>query len=283
MSDTPDQESAPLNGPDAEEEHNPPTQSQVMEAIVYWLRHWWDSPREKSKAADWVMVALTVLIALAAFWSARIFQRQLTEARNATELSRETLISTQRAYVSVTGLEIRPKLDDNQQKLWAISPVFENTGNTPTKNLRWAGTMRDWDPYLPLSKVKRGHPSAAEDITQVTLNRLSLGPHQVVRDRFEASEPIPNGFIEAIRRREMNVYIHGIVVYDDFVSPKHHVLRYCYVLWNAPVVVNSIGFTYSQCGDGRNCTDEECDDATLRQLGQRLSADAAEKLRQRPN
>jgi len=60
MSDTPGQKSAPLNGPDAEEEHNPPTQSQVMEAIVYWLRHWWDSPREKSKAADCVMVALTL-------------------------------------------------------------------------------------------------------------------------------------------------------------------------------------------------------------------------------
>jgi hypothetical protein len=61
MNDTPNKKSA--------NERNPPTPGEFVDAILHWLRHWWGAPREKSKAADWALAVLTVLIAVAAFWN----------------------------------------------------------------------------------------------------------------------------------------------------------------------------------------------------------------------
>jgi hypothetical protein len=99
MSDTPHNESADLNDNGSKNEGDPPTPSEFLD----WLRRWWDAPREKSKAADWVLVGLTVAIAIAAFWSAWVFQGQLEEAKRTTELTREA----QRPWIKITDVELR--------------------------------------------------------------------------------------------------------------------------------------------------------------------------------
>jgi len=51
--------------------------------VIDWIRVWLTQPnRERSKFTDILLVILTLLVAVAGFWSAFIFQGQLTEARN---------------------------------------------------------------------------------------------------------------------------------------------------------------------------------------------------------
>jgi len=90
------------NNVGGDEEHFP-TPSQLFRITIDWLIHWWDSPHEKSKPADWAMVALTVGIAGAAFWSVCVFQGQLTQARRANELIETQWREQQRPWVGLSG------------------------------------------------------------------------------------------------------------------------------------------------------------------------------------
>jgi hypothetical protein len=82
-------------------QHKPSTSSKVLEATLYWLHHYWDAPREKSKKTEIFMAVLTLAIAIAAFWSACIFQGQLTEARRATQRSNEAFRIDERAWIEI--------------------------------------------------------------------------------------------------------------------------------------------------------------------------------------
>lgn len=71
----------------------------LLRAVISWLQNWRAVPRERSKAADWAVVILTVLLAIAAFWSAFLFQGQLTEARKAGDLASESFRMDERAWI----------------------------------------------------------------------------------------------------------------------------------------------------------------------------------------
>src|SRR5438105_13766694 len=66
---------------------SPPSRSEVMVIVLNWLRHYWDAPHEKSKSTDWAIAALTLMIAGAAFWSAFIFNSQLSAMRKPLEVT----------------------------------------------------------------------------------------------------------------------------------------------------------------------------------------------------
>jgi hypothetical protein len=121
------------------EDDNPPTPTEFLN----WLRHWWDAPREKSKAADWVMVGLTVAVAIAAFWSACIFQAQLTEMHQAS-------IMDQRAWVGLAHVDELQPFDGALEHYPKFSLRFVNSGKTPATNV---ATRVDWQPsetFVPL-------------------------------------------------------------------------------------------------------------------------------------
>lgn len=67
-------------------------------------------------------------------------------------------------------------------------------------------------------------------------------------------------YTDAIRTQRLRPYIYGAVVYEEFVSGKSHITRFCYTLWGNPAVTGASGLSYSLCGGNSNCADEECDD-----------------------
>ena len=73
-----EQESTSEPSRKSDENNNPILQDEFTAAVVHWLRHWWDAPREKAKWTDVALVLLTITIAIAAFWSAYVFVGQLT-------------------------------------------------------------------------------------------------------------------------------------------------------------------------------------------------------------
>ena len=158
-------------------------------------------------------------------------EQTATQARatNTIATSAENLfISTQRAYVTVNGLEIQPVLDaGGQQKYWNVWPILVNSDNTPTKNLVWAKMATDWDfEYDPNSK----RAVRQLNILQVTLNPLALAAHQEIRNMHAFADVVPVEYADKVRAQMIRPYIHGVLVYDDFVSNRPHVTRYCYFL-----------------------------------------------------
>lgn len=98
---TPSHEATAAPQTQTKHEHAPSYWSKIPEAIVYWLHHYWDAPREKSKKTEVAMVILTLAIAIAAFWSGCIFQGQLT-------IARQVLESQTRPWVNIKSISVNP-------------------------------------------------------------------------------------------------------------------------------------------------------------------------------
>jgi hypothetical protein len=88
MSDTPNQKPPDLYKTQSSKKDDPPTPSEFLILVADWLRSRKDAPRERSKAADWILAGLTIAIAIAAFWSAWIFDCQLREMHKSNEQAR---------------------------------------------------------------------------------------------------------------------------------------------------------------------------------------------------
>ena len=58
----------------AHDKGGPAPKSQLRDEIVEWLRRYWNTPREKTKWPDIAAIILTLVVAIAAIWSAFIFQ-----------------------------------------------------------------------------------------------------------------------------------------------------------------------------------------------------------------
>ena len=99
--------------------------------------------REKPKVTDWLAVSLTLAVAIAAFWSACIFQRQLTEARRATELAAESFRIDERAWIEIEP--ITPALLSPQDAKFSATFICniypKNVGKTVARDI----TVKAWD------------------------------------------------------------------------------------------------------------------------------------------
>ncbi len=141
-----DKKDTKLYGGGTPNKHHPPTPSEFISAIYQWLLHWWDVPREKSKAADWAVAALTILIAVAAFWSAFIFQKQLEEARRQTEISERPWLSIVEAR-PVNGLIFV----NGQQPALALKFFLKNVGHSIAKDAQIDVKMFPTPPGMPVA------------------------------------------------------------------------------------------------------------------------------------
>ncbi len=127
------------------QQDNPFARSKIPGAIVYWLHHYWDAPREKSKRTDTIMVLLTFAIAVAAFWSACIFQRQLTVARDTMDAQTRPWVGNGKIEIKNTMFLVYPDnpMQARTQFDFEINVPLKNTGNSPALNVEMGvnGTM----------------------------------------------------------------------------------------------------------------------------------------------
>jgi len=179
------------------------------------------------------------------------------------ELSKDTWISAQRAYVSVNGLNIEPITDAKKQiTFWKIAPKIANSGNTSTREMWFTAVANDFHPISDSSSLPP--QPTPQDLSAAARNRAALGAHQ--ETDLLLPQPVSAEIMEAVRNRKMAVYLHGAVIYGDFFTPATHITRYCYTLWANPAITGVSGFAYSMCGGRTNCQDEECDTETQKQL-----------------
>jgi hypothetical protein len=112
-----------------------PTPSEVL-ALAFrwlrdigpdWLRHDWDVERPKSKMTEVAMVALTILVAMAAVYSAWIFQGQLKEAQRQLRQDQRPWLFFNTDYADVVPLK-------DEEPIF-VPIELQNIGKTPAKNV----------------------------------------------------------------------------------------------------------------------------------------------------
>ena len=138
MTDLPDRKTPGFHETDSSDKDNPPAPSEFLLLVKDWLRSRKDAPRERSKAADWALVTLTIGIAIAAFWSACIFQGQLTEARRLTEISERPWLSVEIFPLSgISWIEGAPPASElNDSPFMKLKVSIKNVGKSIAKDVQ---------------------------------------------------------------------------------------------------------------------------------------------------
>jgi len=234
-----------------------------VKLVFDWFRsHWPGRPDVWMAWGTWAAV-------IAAVTYAGIAACQLRGISEASRINHASLVATQRAYVSVIGLNIEQSTFNPKLVSYIVSPIVVNSGNTPTKHLWYTAVWRT----RPVTVEQQ---STQQDIANATRNYGTLGARQEVKDLIK--QPIPAEDANVLRQSyaDKHIPIYGAFVYEDGISdpPVIHVRRYCYSLYVNPYFTSPVGLSYVACGGRSNCEDQECDAETQKEM---------KKIMQTPN
>jgi hypothetical protein len=117
MNTIPDNQSTGNPQTDGNHGDNPQPPDEALAAVLKWLRHYWDIPRQKAKWTEIATVVLILLTAIAAFWSAWIFEGQLTEMHTANVSAKSSSDEQIKSIKDQFRLDQRPYV-------WISSPTL---------------------------------------------------------------------------------------------------------------------------------------------------------------
>jgi hypothetical protein len=259
MSTTPNNHTAGSPQAQTNEGDNPPPPSEILAAavIIEWLR----SRQEKPKWTEKWTVFLTVLIAVAAFWSAWVFQGQLTvatkqaeaasaDARSSRRHAREQLsiaqqqVKTsqdnitaiqeqmrqdQRAWVGMAPFQVNPDFTD---KKLDFTFAFTNTGKSPAIDVIPCSEAS----IIPTQSWKEAYDLAFNPL--VIENCIShAGPSTLMPSGLGVIRHIfiskPDESVAIAQNRAL-VYVHGWIKYKDIFKKPHEVTFCTLVGTNLP-------------------------------------------------
>lgn len=169
---------------------------------------------EKPALDRWVTGATVFLAAVTA--ALAFFTYFLWGAtRRLVEDSRNALVSTQRAFVYIKNFEVHPF--ENPNRL-SIIPTWENSGETPTKNMF---SHVNWQWFLAAIPDDFNFPDLAGEET----NRLLIGPKQTIT---ASPLEIKSEWIDRVIDGNGRIYIWGWTDYDDvFKDTARHRTEFC--------------------------------------------------------
>jgi hypothetical protein len=255
--------------PAAENRSQPRTFVAELQLPPSAIKQYQDDQQKQRRLEGWKLF-VEVLVFLAAIAAGYMAYLNWDALKESNRIASDVLTTSQRAYVSVNGLEIQPV--PNSQGFWRATPILVNSGNTSTKNLWWTSLLGDtrgikMGPFIfngkkigPITTSGPDGPKVQtfKDLQTATRNRFTLAPRQEIRP-LELSNPLPPDYITGLINGTAQVFVHGVVFYEDFLATKGRVTRYCFSLWHNQALTGS-GISYSPCGQKYNCSDEECED-----------------------
>ena len=186
---------------------------------------WRDSFLYNIKATDVLLALFAGLLVLIARTQARRLDETARAAAGTAQAAEKTartaenaLVAGQRAFMFLREFKTFLHVDDaSGQYRWTLHPVWENSGNTPTKGLEIYTTYRLLDePLAP----GYDFPSTAEDrVTAIA------GPRALVEG---APGSIGAEDLAAVQQGKKYFYIWGRAEYHDiFDGTGRHTTRFC--------------------------------------------------------
>jgi hypothetical protein len=238
-------------------------------------------PRRKWQAAlrpHWIEIVLAVGLLVVGAGQIYVYIRQASIMETQTHISlRQTEDSeaSQRAFISLRSIEVQSDQgkvtlpDGRTLNLWLVQPFRENTGNTPSRNLKIYMSPLIRTPIKPL-RIQGPVTKVTERDSDLSFvapkdadawNQAVLAPHH-----FEGLQAIhaDSQSLQDVVDNKIIYRIWGVARYSDiFPFTPEHITRFCYkitgVRGNPMDSGSKIELTYRQCLTG-NCTDKECYD-----------------------
>lgn len=173
-------------------------------------------------------------------------QGQLNSMAESNSISRESLVSVQRAFVFPKDPSAGALRDAKGNiVLLSFRIVWENSGSTPTKDLTININSSAFD-ALPKGDMFPDHPSRLD-------TPLIIGPKATV---YSDPAVMQGDDLKAVRDGKKIMFVWGRAIYKDlFSNTKVHRTRFVYrIIWDG----KAKAFTIS-LHDKFNCADEECD------------------------
>jgi hypothetical protein len=173
------------------------------------------------------------------------------------ELTREALIADKRAFVFATGIYGFWEPSPTGQYNWRFRPLWQNGGETPTKNMTMHTSCELRNTPLP----------SGFDFGQAQTGTGFLGPRATSMGSLAPTmAAITPQNLRDVQQQRQFLYLWGWVRYFDvFPNTKEHITRFCWVV--IPVgdpftyVPNdpqhTLRFTTIHHTEG-NCADDEC-------------------------
>jgi hypothetical protein len=201
--------------------------------------------REKSKGTEIALVVLTFLTAVAAIWSAHIFQGQLTEARLATQQSTESFRIDERAWIEIEPVKpvlLAPSVAPNGGAAFTCDIYLKNFGKTVATEISVKAadtlTAEGFDKNAEL--VNRNQDNIPVEAVTSRAPKV-LGPGATAAAPFRLTCQAPTTYESG---HQAIHYLIGRIDYRDQFRVKHW-LRFCYF------VVNDRGEIWS-CQEGND-------------------------------
>lgn len=165
-------------------------------------------------------------------------------ATDSAEVAENALISGKRAYVFVKKITSTIESSDRMEGLdkdWHITMFFENTGDTPTKDMIGDVNSDSFDDRIP---DDFDYPDSMRDKI-----RLVIGPKQTIKHFIS----FPVYHVDHIFEQGKRIYVWGWVDYNDvFKDTLRHRTEFCFEMWK-----QGTGLGFNIC-EKHNGSDEEC-------------------------
>jgi len=159
-----------------------PTPGEILILVGKWLRHRLGITEEKPKWTEAATAALTLCVAIAAFWSAWIFQGQLTVARKTMEAQTRPWVGNGKVEVKETTFLVYPDnpIQARTQFDFVVDIPIKNVGNSPALHVGTGvnGTMTE----------QIAAPSTMDRMMQIACG-LADGNAKIVGDMLFPNSP----------------------------------------------------------------------------------------------
>jgi hypothetical protein len=227
-----------------EQSSREPSPSDVWAALCAWLALHLEVSHDKPKWTDVVMVILTVAVALAAFWSAYLFQGQLTVLRRQFEATDRPWIkvevSANTEYVpgAFIGGPLAFDADGTAHLTWKYT--VKNIGRSVASAVHIREKLLATSPFYPDFKFpNRAQQALCEKPYSPAENSLPLVvfPDDSKQEYTSATtstadvKDIPGPGLK--RGKPVTFFLVGCVEYRFAASPVSHQTGFIYQVWGS--------------------------------------------------
>lgn len=239
-----------------------------METVIFWLRvvsNWLETHNGAITAIATAFIAFfTIALAISTkkLWresriASRISYRAARAAKKSADVSEQTLIATERAYVFVKAIRHEPIIDTVSARhfvrAWNFIPVFENSGSTPTKH----SIM-----HVSFAIENEGLPDAFQfpdlwlEGMPKRYSRFFIGPKA---EKWSAPIEIHTVDLEAVKNRGKRIFIWGWIDYNDVLkgTARHRTEFGLELFVKGDPAIPTASFTFQEFRDF-NGADDDC-------------------------
>lgn len=153
------------------------------------------------------------------------------------------IIHSNRAYVHTSTINIDRFVDQHGTSRWRIEPVWENTGNTPTRDMT---NYISFEPMTPEMPITFDFPDIVTDV-QGRPAKMLIGPKHI---RYGQAQIIEPDHALASRLGALKIYLWGWADYKDvFKMTGRHRTEFCYeIAVEGGFIPRTSKYAQSLCG-----------------------------------